>query len=57
MMPDISGLDVLKILKSDPKNRGIPVVMVTAADEIDTTAECISHGAEEYITKPVNATL
>ena len=57
MMPDISGLDVLKTLKADPKNRGIPVVMVTAADEIETTAECISNGAEDYITKPINATL
>ena len=57
MMPDIRGLDVLKKLKADPKNRGIPVVMVTAADEIETTAECISNGAEDYITKPINATL
>ena len=53
MMPDISGLDVLKTLKADPKNRSIPVVMVTAADEIETTAECISNGAEDYITKPI----
>ena len=57
MMPDISGLEVLKILKADPKNRSIPVVMVTAADEIETTAECISNGADDYITKPINATL
>ena len=57
MMPDISGLEVLKILKADPKNRSIPVVMVTAADEIETTAECITNGADDYITKPINATL
>ena len=57
MMPEISGLDVLKSLKSDPLNRHIPIIMVTAADEIETAAECISLGADDYITKPFNATL
>ena len=36
MMPEISGLDVLKNLKSDPLHRNIPVIMVTAADEVET---------------------
>ena len=57
MMPEISGLDVLKSLKNDPLNRHIPVIMVTAADEVETAAECISVGADDYITKPFNATL
>ena len=38
MMPDMSGLEVLKILKSDPRYRKIPVVMVTASDEVETAA-------------------
>ena len=42
MMPEISGLDVLKNLKSDPLHRNIPVIMVTAADEVETAAECIT---------------
>ena len=54
MMPDISGLDVLKTLKADPKNRSIPVVMVTAADEIETTAECISTVSYTHLTLPTN---
>ena len=57
MMPEISGLDVLKSLKSDPLNRNIPVIMVTAADEVETAAECISVGADDFISKPFNATL
>ena len=57
MMPDMSGLEVLKILKSDPRYRKIPVVMVTASDEVETAAECILSGADDFITKPFNATL
>ena len=57
MMPDISGLDVLKTLKQDPLQRHIPVIMVTAVGEIEPTVECISAGADDYITKPFNKTL
>ena len=57
MMPDVSGLEVLKKLKSDPEHRKIPVIMVTAADEVETTAECIAAGAEDYLTKPINSKL
>ena len=52
MMPGISGLDVLKTMKADPRQRNIPVIMVTASDEIETAAECIVSGADDFITKP-----
>ena len=52
MMPDISGLDVLKQLKGNPVQRNIPVIMVTASDEVDTAAECIKNGADDFVTKP-----
>ena len=57
MMPDISGLDVLKQLKGNPSQRNIPVIMVTASDEVDTAAECIKNGADDFVTKPFNRTL
>ena len=57
MMPGISGLEVLKIVKTDPRLRFIPVIMVTASDEIETAAQCIVNGADDFITKPFNATL
>jgi len=57
MMPDMSGLEVLKILKGDPLQRSIPVIMVTASDEVETAAECIINGADDFITKPFNGTL
>ena len=57
MMPDMSGLEVLKHLKGDPLQRSIPVIMVTASDEVETAAECIINGADDFITKPFNGTL
>ena len=42
MMPDISGLEVLEHIKSDPDLRHIPVIMVTASDDIETAAKCIT---------------
>ena len=54
MMPDMSGLEVLKHLKEDPLQRSIPVIMVTASDEVETAAECIINGADDFITKPFN---
>ena len=57
MMPDISGLDVLKKIKGNPIFRTIPVIMVTASDEVETAAECIQNGADDFITKPFNGTL
>jgi len=57
MMPDMSGLEVLKYLKGDPLQRSIPVIMVTASDEVETAAECIINGADDFITKPFNGTL
>ena len=53
MMPDMSGLEVLKHLKGDPLQRSIPVIMVTASDEVETAAECIINGADDFITKPI----
>ena len=57
MMPDMSGLEVLKYLKGNPLQRTIPVIMVTASDEVETAAECIINGADDFITKPFNGTL
>tara|TARA_B100000676_G_C18074715_1_gene846810 strand:- start:138 stop:1178 length:1041 start_codon:yes stop_codon:yes gene_type:complete len=57
MMPDISGLDVLKTIKQDPLHRHTPIIMVTAVGEIEPTVECIAAGADDYIAKPFNKTL
>lgn len=54
MMPKVSGFEVCKRLKADPKTRDIIVVMVTALNEtadIERAAEC---GTDDYLAKPVD---
>jgi len=56
MMPKMSGFEVCKKIKSDPKTRDIIVVMVTALNEtsdIERAAEC---GTDDYLTKPIDRT-
>src|SRR3569833_2822927 len=57
MMPDINGFDVLRRLKEDPAMRHIPVIMISALDEIDSIVRCIEAGAEDYIPKPFDPVL
>lgn len=52
MMPRVSGLDILKSIKSDPELKGIPVFMLTAKGQEDDELAGIKYGAERYITKP-----
>ncbi len=54
LMPVMDGFQTLERLKRDPKLRHIPVVMLTALDEVESTVRCIEAGAEDYIPKPFN---
>src|SRR5262245_15683429 len=56
-MPEMNGYEALDALQADPKLRDIPVVMMSAVDEVDSVARCIEMGAEDYLFKPVNAVL
>jgi CheY-like chemotaxis protein len=51
LMPDMSGLDVLKKLKEDPETAGIPVVMATVVGETAPMEQGLALGAKQYITK------
>ncbi|MEE3716359.1 diguanylate cyclase [Tumidithrix elongata RA019] len=57
MMPVINGYEVLEYLKADLHLRHIPVIMISALDEVDRIAACIELGAEDYLTKPYNRTI
>lgn len=57
MMPGIDGYTVLAELKQDEGLRHIPVIMISAIDEISSVARCIEVGADEYLPKPFNPTI
>jgi CheY-like chemotaxis protein len=52
MMPEIDGYAVLKYLKEDSRLRDIPVIMISAVEEMDSVMKCMEIGAEDYLTKP-----
>jgi adenylate cyclase len=57
MMPEMNGYEVLEHIKSAPHLRHIPVIMISALDDIDSVVRCIELGAEDYLFKPFNPTL
>ena len=52
MLPGIDGLDVAKALKSEPKTRDIPIIMLTAKGEEADIVTGLELGADDYVTKP-----
>jgi two-component system alkaline phosphatase synthesis response regulator PhoP len=54
MMPKMSGFEVCRRIKTDPRTRDIPVVMVTALDEMGDHERAVDSGTDEFLTKPVN---
>jgi CheY-like chemotaxis protein len=54
MMPGIDGYEVLRRLRVDPRSDRIPVVFVTAKDEIDDKMTGYAHGGSDYVTKPLD---
>src|SRR5215813_665239 len=49
MMPNVNGYEVLAAMKADERLRHIPVIMISAVDEIDSVIRCIELGAEDYL--------
>ena len=52
MLPDVSGLELTRQLKRDPRTREIPVIMVTALSDEDDRVTGLDAGADDYIVKP-----
>ena len=57
MMPGMDGYEVLGRLQKDPARRHIPVIMISAVDEIESVVRCVELGATDYLSKPFNAVL
>jgi sigma-B regulation protein RsbU (phosphoserine phosphatase) len=56
-MPGLDGYEVLRRMKADARLRHVPVVMITAVDEVASAVRCIELGAEDYLAKPFDPTV
>ncbi len=57
MMPELDGYGVLAEMRADPALRDIPVVMISAVEDINSVVRCIGLGAADYLTKPFDPVL
>ncbi len=57
LLPEMSGTDVLQMIKADKSIRSIPVIIISVVDELEAVVKCIEAGAEDFLTKPFNAIL
>lgn len=57
MMPEMDGFETLSRIKADPLIRHLPVIMISALDEVASVVRCIEMGAADYLPKPFNPTL
>jgi CheY-like chemotaxis protein len=51
MMPDMTGFDVLRAMRADPRTRDVPVVMYTAMDDANLRRQAMEMGAQDYLVK------
>ena len=54
VMPDLSGYEVCKIIRSDPDTGVLPIIMVTALDPTEERVKGLEAGADDFLTKPIN---
>jgi DNA-binding response OmpR family regulator len=57
MMPRMNGYEVLEKAKQDPALRHIPIIMISAVDDLDSVVKCVEMGADDYLFKPFNPIL
>jgi CheY-like chemotaxis protein len=57
LMPGLDGYSVLAKLKEDEATRHVPVIMISAVEEVESVIRCIEEGATDYLTKPFNPLL
>ncbi|MBI9016692.1 MAG: response regulator [Phycisphaerae bacterium] len=54
MMPKMSGFEVCRRLKNDPETKAIPVIIVTALNEVGDIERGVDCGADDFLSKPIN---
>ena len=55
MMPGMDGRDVCARLRADPRTKGVPIVMLSALDQVRDKLQALDMGANDYVTKPYDA--
>lgn len=56
-MPELNGFEVLERMKADARLSHVPVIMISAVDQLESVVRCIELGAEDYLPKPFNPVL
>jgi PleD family two-component response regulator len=54
VMPEMDGIEVCARIRNDPRYADLPIIMVTALDDMNSLANAFVAGATDYVTKPVN---
>jgi signal transduction histidine kinase len=54
IMPDITGLDLLALLRADQRYDDLPIIVLTSLDDLESYKKCFDLGAFDYINKPIN---
>jgi adenylate cyclase len=57
IMLELDGIETLELIKATPGGEHVPVIMISAVDEIHSVVRCIEIGADDYLTKPFNPVL
>jgi two-component system cell cycle response regulator len=57
LMPELDGYQTLERIKAEPGLRHVPVIMISAVEEMESVIRCIEMGATDYLPKPFNAAL
>ncbi len=57
IMPEMNGIELLEKIKANKNIQHIPVIMLSAVDELEPTVECITLGADDFLFKPINRVL
>src|SRR5512143_3603840 len=53
-MPEMNGMEVLAALKANPDLSGLPVIVISGAEQMESAVKCIESGAEDFLPKPFN---
>ncbi len=57
MMPEMNGYQLLERVKQDPEYRNLPIIVISAIDDVESIVRCIKLGAEDYLPKPFNPSI